>query len=121
MKNMKAVNSIDEYISDYPQEMQVLLKKMRQAIKEAAPQAQEKIAYGIPTFTLNGNLVHFGGFKNHIGFYPAPRGIAAFEKELAPYIQGKGTIQFPIDKPIPFELVKKIVTFRVQENLAKKK
>jgi uncharacterized protein YdhG (YjbR/CyaY superfamily) len=121
MKNMKVVSSIDEYISGYPKDIQVVLEKMRETIKKAAPQAEEVIRYGIPTFRLNGNLVHFGGFKTHIGFYPTPSGIEAFKKELAPYEGGKGTIKFPLDKPIPFNLVSKIVKFRVQENKAKQK
>jgi uncharacterized protein YdhG (YjbR/CyaY superfamily) len=118
---MKQVATIDEYISDYPKNVQVLLQKLRQTIKKAAPQAEETIGYGIPTFKLHGNLVHFGAFKTHIGFYPAPRGIEAFEKELAPYRGGKGTIKFPLDKPIPYDLVTKIVAFRAKENLEKKR
>ncbi len=119
--HMKQCTTIDQYISEQPKNVQILLEKMRQVIKKAAPEATEAIAYGIPTFKLHGNLVHFGGYKSHIGFYPAPRGIEAFKKELAPYQSGKGTIQFPLDKPIPFELVEKIVRFRVSENLVKKK
>jgi uncharacterized protein YdhG (YjbR/CyaY superfamily) len=118
---MKQYKNIDEYISNYPKDIQVLLEKMRQTIKKAAPQATEAIAYGLATFKLNGNLVHFGGFQNHIGFYPTPKGIEAFKKELEPYQGGKGTIKFPLDKPIPFDLVTKIVQLRVKENLAKKK
>lgn len=118
---MQHFGSIDEYISAYPKNIQVILEKLRQTIKAAAPEAQEAISYGLPTFKLNGNVVHFGGFKNHIGFYPAPRGIEAFKAELAPYQGGKGTVKFPLDQPIPFDLVTKIVEFRVKENLAKKK
>jgi uncharacterized protein YdhG (YjbR/CyaY superfamily) len=118
---MKQVNSIDEYISSYPKNIQVLLEKMRQTIKKAAPGAEEAIRYGIPTFRLNGNLVHFGGFKNHIGFYPTPAGISAFEKELASYEKSKGAIKFPLDQPIPFDLVTKIVQLRVKEVLARRK
>lgn len=118
---MKNVQTIDEYIALYPAPVQELLQKMRQIIHEAAPEATEAISYGIPTFKLNGNLVHFGGYQEHIGFYPAPRGIEAFQKELAEYEGGKGTVKFPLDKPIPFELVKKIVEFRAQEQRAVKK
>jgi uncharacterized protein YdhG (YjbR/CyaY superfamily) len=119
---MKKVNSIDEYISDYPKDIQTILEKMRQTIKEAAPEADEAIRYGIPTFRLNGkNLVHFGGLKEHIGFYPTPSGIEAFQKELSKYKGTKGAIRFPFDQAIPFDLVTKIVKFRVQENKKKKK
>jgi uncharacterized protein YdhG (YjbR/CyaY superfamily) len=97
------------------------LEEIRSTIKKAAPQAEEAIKYGIPTFTLNGNLVHFGGYKNHIGFYPAPKGIEAFKTETAQYENGKGTLQFPIDKPLPLDLVSRIVKFRVEGNLAKAK
>jgi uncharacterized protein YdhG (YjbR/CyaY superfamily) len=118
---MKKFATIDEYIADYPKSVQVILQKMRQTIAETAPGAEETISYGIPTFKLKGNLVHFGAFKNHIGFYPTPRGLDAFKKELADYEGAKGSVKFPLDKPIPFELVAKIVRFRVEENLAKKK
>jgi uncharacterized protein YdhG (YjbR/CyaY superfamily) len=120
-KMMKEFKTIDEYIKDYPEDIQKVLEKMRRVIHDAAPQAEEAMRYGIPTFRLNGNLVHFGAFKTHIGFYPAPRGIEAFKKELAPYEGGKGTVKFPLDKPIPYDLVTKVVKFRAAENLAKKK
>ena len=94
---------------------------MRQTIREAAPEAIETISYQMPTFKLNGNLVHFAAFKNHIGFYPTPSGIEQFKKELSPYKGSKGAVQFPLDKPAPFDLVKKIVIFRVKENLREKK
>lgn len=113
------ITTIDEYIAGFPKEVQQLLQQLRITIKKAAPKAEEKISYGIPTFTLNGNLVHFGGYKKHIGFYPAPSGIEAFEKELAPYVAGKGTIQFPIDKPLPLKLITQVVKFRVAKNLEK--
>lgn len=113
--------TIDEYIAMFPKEVQKILENLRQVIRKTAPEAEETIDYGIPTFKLNGNLVHFAAFKSHIGFYPAPSGIEAFKKELSPYKQSKGTIQFPLDKPIPIDLVKKIVEFRVKENLSKKK
>jgi uncharacterized protein YdhG (YjbR/CyaY superfamily) len=119
-KMMKDFKTIDEYIKDYPEDIQKVLEKMRHVIHDAAPQAEEAMRYGIPTFRLNGNLVHFGAFKTHIGFYPAPRGIEAFKKELEPYLGGKGTVKFPFDKPIPYDLVNKITKFRAAENLAKK-
>lgn len=112
--------TMDEYIAAFPKEVQDILENMRGTIRESAPQAAEAISYGIPTFKLNGNLVHFAAYKNHIGFYPASSAIVAFKKELSPYKQAKGTVQFPIDQPIPFDLVKKIVRYRVGENLAKK-
>lgn len=111
--------SIDEYIAAFPKDIQEMLEDIRATIRKAAPQAQEAIKYAIPTFTLNGNLVHFGGFKNHIGFYPAPGGIEAFKKELSAYKGSKGSIQFPIDKPLPLTLITKIVKFRVKQNLEK--
>ena len=119
--NQAPAKTIDAYIADFPKTVQQILQKVRATIKTAAPDAKETIKYGIPTFTLNGNLVHFGGYKEHIGFYPAPAGIAEFKKELAPYASGKGTIRFPLDKPIPFALITRIVKFRVKKNLAKAK
>ncbi len=113
--------TIDEYISLYPLEVQELLQKVRMVIKKAAPEAIEAIKYQLPTFVLNGNLVHFGAFKNHIGFYPAPSGISVFKQELSVYEGGKGSIQFPMDKEIPFDLIGRIVQFRVRENLEKVK
>jgi uncharacterized protein YdhG (YjbR/CyaY superfamily) len=111
--------SIDEYIAGFPKEIQVLLKSVRTTIRKAAPKAEEAIKYAIPTFILNGNLVHFAAFKSHIGFYPAPIGMEAFKKELAPYASGKGSVQFPLDKPLPLTLISKIVKFRVAQNLEK--
>jgi len=111
--------TIDEYIKTFPEHVQIILEKMRVTIREAAPEAKEAISYQMPTFRLNGNLVHFAAYKNHIGFYPAPSGIEAFKKELSPYKGAKGSVQFPIDKPVPYDLVKKIVLFRVQENQKK--
>ena len=113
--------TIDEYIAGYPPEVQVILEQFRNAIRKAAPRAQEKIGYGIPTFTLEGNLVHFAAFKNHIGFYPAPSAIKAFNKELSNYDGAKGSIKFPIEEQLPLSLISKIVKFRVKENLEKKK
>ena len=116
----KEVTTIDEYIRTFSEDVQIILKKMRITIREAAPEAKETISYRIPTFRLNGNLVHFAAFKNHIGFYPTSSGIEAFKEELSPYKSAKGSVQFPIDKPVPYDLVRKIVLFRVQENLRKK-
>ncbi len=111
--------TIDEYITGFPVEVQAMLEKLRQTIRTAAPDATEKISYRIPTFYLNGNLVHFAAFKHHIGFYPTSSGVSAFQDELSKYKTSKGAIQFPLDKPLPLELVKKIVGFRVTENLKK--
>ena len=112
---------IDEFIAGYPENIQKILKKIRATIRKAAPKAEETINYGIPTFTLNGNLVHFSAFKKHIGFYPAPSGIENFKKELSAYESAKGSVKFPLDQPIPFDLITKIVKFRVKENLKKAK
>lgn len=113
--------TIDEYIAGYPPKVQVILEQFRNTIRKAAPLAKEKIGYGIPTFTLEGNLVHFAAFKNHIGFYPAPSAIKAFNKELSNYDGAKGSIKFPIEEQLPLSLISKIVKFRVKENLEKKK
>ena len=116
----KQFGTIDEYIKTFPDDVQSILEKMRQTIKEAAPEAVEVISYQMPAFKLNGrDLVYFAAWKDHIGFYPIPSGIEAFKKELSSYKQGKGSVQFPIDKPIPYDLVKKIVKYRVTENLEK--
>mgnify|MGYP002336528972 CR=1 FL=1 len=111
--------SIDEYIATFPDDIQKLLQQMRATIKAAAPDAKEKISYQMPTFDLKGNLVHFAAFKTHIGFYPTPSGTDAFKDELARYQAGKGSIQFPLNEPLPLELVSKIVKLRVAENLKK--
>ncbi len=111
--------TIDEYIETFPQDVQDILHKMRKVISESAPEATEAISYGMPTFKFNGNLVHFAAYKKHIGFYPAPSGIEAFKDEISQYKHAKGSVQFPIDKPIPYDLVKKIVIFRVKENSEK--
>jgi uncharacterized protein YdhG (YjbR/CyaY superfamily) len=116
----KISKNIDEYLVRFPKEVRQLLKKMRLTIKKAAPKAMEKISYGIPTFTLNGNLVHFAGYKNHIGFYPTPSGITAFKKELSAYKGAKGSVQFPVNEPLPLTLVSRIVKFRVKESLKPK-
>jgi len=115
----KGFTTIDEYIATFPKDMQKKLTKMREVIHKAAPDATEKISYQMPTFYLNGNLIHFAAFKNHIGFYPVPSGIEAFKEELSVYVQGKGSVQFPLDKPLPISLIRKIVKFRVAENLKK--
>lgn len=109
--------NIDEYISRFPEEIQGLLQQVRATIKAAAPKATEAISYQMPTFKLQGNLIHFAAFKKHIGLYPTSSGTAAFEKELAAYDVSKGTIRFPYGQPIPFDLIETITRFRVQENL----
>lgn len=113
--------TMDEYISIFPHDVQRILKKVRRVIQKAAPDAEETISYQIPTFTLKGNLVHFAAFKNHIGFYPTSTGTAKFQKELSAYQGGKGSVRFPLDKQIPYDLIGKIVKFRVKENLERAK
>jgi len=113
-----APKNIDEYIAGFPPDVQEILEKIRMTIREAAPDAEETIKYQIPTFTLKGNLVHFAAFKKHIGFYPTPTGIEKFKNELSVYEGAKGSVKFPLDKPIPFGLISRIVKFRVKENLA---
>jgi uncharacterized protein YdhG (YjbR/CyaY superfamily) len=115
----QTIGTIDEYIAAFPVEVQKKLQEMRAAIKAAAPKASEKISYQMPTFVLNGNLVHFAAFKNHLGFYPVPTGIEKFKKELSAYKTSKGAVQFPLDKPLPLALIRRIVKFRVAENLQK--
>ena len=120
MPTSKATNNeIDAYISQFPKDVQAILEKIRKTIRKAAPKAGEIINYGIPTFTLEGNLVHFAGFKSHIGFYPTPSGIEKFKKELSMYEGAKGSVKFPLDEPIPYELIAKITAFRVKQNLDK--
>ena len=114
---MNKVETIDEYIAQYPETTQAILQKVRQTISSVAPGATEKIGYGIPTFVLNGNLVHFAGYNHHIGFYPGSIGIASFTEELKPYKTSKGAVQFPLDKPIPYDLIKKITKFRIAQNI----
>jgi len=116
---MEKPTTIDEYIAAFPADVQDILQKVRETIKTAAPQATEAISYGMPTFKLEGNLVHFGAFKTHLGFYPIPSGLEQFKEELAQYKGGKGSVQFPFDQPMPYALITKIVEFRVTENLAK--
>ncbi|NYT04378.1 MAG: hypothetical protein GKC00_06715 [Candidatus Methanofastidiosa archaeon] len=109
---------IDDYIKDFPKEVQTRLKKIRETIKEVAPDAEEKISYGMPTFTLKGNnLVHFAAYNKHIGFYPTPSGIEKFKDDISVYAWSKGAVQFPLDKPVPYDLIREIVAFRVKENL----
>jgi uncharacterized protein YdhG (YjbR/CyaY superfamily) len=114
-----APQTIDEYIAGFPDDVQQILQQIRRTIRAAAPDAQEAISYQMPTYKLHGNLVHFAAFKKHIGFYPDPSGIEAFKDELAPYVSSKGAVQFPLDQPIPYELIGRIVTFRVAETLAR--
>lgn len=115
------VKNIDEYVKTFPPDVQGKLQQMRQTIAAAAPAAKEKIAYGIPTFYLNGNLVHFSAAKDHIGLYPGPEAVAQFKNELSGYSTDKGTIRFPLDKPLPLGLVRDIVAFCVTKNTAKNK
>jgi uncharacterized protein YdhG (YjbR/CyaY superfamily) len=113
-------NNVDDYIESFSEEIQVLLNQMRETILRTAPSAQESISYGMPTYKMKGKpLVYFAAFKNHIGFYATPSGHTAFEKELAKCKQGKGSVQFPLDKPMPLELVSKIVKYRIKLNEAK--
>jgi uncharacterized protein YdhG (YjbR/CyaY superfamily) len=116
---MKTYKDIDSYIKAAPKEAQPLLWQMRETIQEVAPEATEAISYGIPTFKLHGNLVHFGAFKTHVSFFPTSSGVAAFTKELSKYKISKGTVQFPLDQKLPLPLIKKIVRFRVKESKAK--
>ena len=110
--------TIDDYIAQFPPDIQERLQAIRAVIHDAAPEAVEAISYQMPTFKLHGNLVHFAAYKNHIGFYPAPSGIEAFKDDLAAYQSSKGAIRFPLDKPLPLDLVRLIVLYRVQENTA---
>jgi uncharacterized protein YdhG (YjbR/CyaY superfamily) len=114
--NKKVFKSIDEYIFQFSPEVQEILNALRKVIKESAPDAEEKISWQMPTFTLHGNLVHFAAHKKHIGFYPGASGIDAFKHKLSEYKGSKGAVQFPIEKPLPYELISEIVRFRVAEN-----
>jgi uncharacterized protein YdhG (YjbR/CyaY superfamily) len=120
MEAKKGFKTIDEYIATFPKNVQTILQELRQVIRDCSPEAKEAISYQIPTFKLNGNLVHFAAYKNHIGFYPTSSGIEAFKEKLGKYEISKGTVRFPINEPIPFELIKEMVRFRVKENLSKK-
>lgn len=117
--NSTVPETIDEYIANFPHDIQEILEKIRTVIKTAAPDATEKISYQMPTFFLNGNLVHFAVFKKHIGLYPTPSGITEFNDQLSAYVKAKGSVQFPLDQPIPYDLIGKITAFRAEENLAK--
>ncbi|QJD84582.1 iron chaperone [Cohnella herbarum] len=116
MDNKSAYESIDHYISHFPPEVREILRTLRKVIRDAAPDAKEKISYQMPTFEQQGNLVHFAAYKNHIGFYPGANGIHEFQPELAGYKGAKGSVQFPIDKPLPYELIRRIVQFRIVDN-----
>lgn len=116
-ENKSVYRSIDEYIMQFSPEVQEILRKLRNVIKESAPDAEEKMSWQMPTFALHGNLVHFAAHKKHIGFYPGASGIAAFKQELSDYKGSKGAVQFPIEKPVPYELISEIVKFRVAENI----
>ena len=118
-RKLAEIQTVDEYIAQFPEVVQALLREMRTVIHEVAPEAEERISYQMPTFYLNGNLVHFAAYKNHIGFYPAPSGTEHFKEELSGYAGAKGSVQFPLDQPIPFDLVARITTYRAEENRAK--
>ncbi|WPP49066.1 iron chaperone [Catalinimonas niigatensis] len=119
IKQETTPQSIDEYIAAFPQEIQEVLESIRQTIRQAAPDAGETISYKIPTFTLHGNLVHFSAYKHHIGFYPGPTGIESFKRNLLEYKSAKGSVQFPLSRPMPYALISKMVAYRVKENLEK--
>jgi len=117
MANRSTAKSIDEYIAGFPRETRRVLEEVRALIKASAPDVTETMSYAIPTFDLNGkHLVHFAGFEKHIGFYPTPSGIAAFKEQLKPYKSAKGSVQFPLDRPMPKDLIRRIVRFRVEES-----
>lgn len=118
---MKTANSIDEFITQFPTDVQEKLQKIRQTIHETCPEAKEKISYGIPTFTFHGSLVHFSAYEHHIGFYPGAAPIAEFEEQLKPYKTSKGTVQLPLDKPIPYDLITQITKAAMKRNLERKK
>jgi uncharacterized protein YdhG (YjbR/CyaY superfamily) len=114
--NPDAPADIDAYIARFPEEVRAILQKIRETIRRAAPEAEEAIAYQMPTFRLNGNLVHFAAFEHHIGFYPTPSGISTFSEKLSGYKSAKGSAQFPLDRPIPYDLIAEITAFRAGEN-----
>jgi uncharacterized protein YdhG (YjbR/CyaY superfamily) len=116
---LKEYQTIDEFIIQFPPEVQAIMQKLRSVIHEMAPEATEAIAYGIPTFTFHGNLVHFSAYRHHIGFYPTSSGISQFKDHLTQYEISKGTVRFPIDQPLPYDLIRDIVAYRVNENLTK--
>jgi uncharacterized protein YdhG (YjbR/CyaY superfamily) len=120
MANRSTTGSIDEYIAGFPPETQTALRELRALIKASAPDATETISYAMPTFDLNGrHLVHFAGYEKHVGFYPVPSGIEAFKEELKPYKSGKGSVQFPLGRPLPTDLIRRIVEFRAGQNTGK--
>src|SRR5688500_19382807 len=120
MKKSKATpTTIDEYIAAFPREIRARLEQLRKVVREAAPGAEERISYRIPTFSLCGNIVHFAGYERHVGFYPGPSGVKKFARKLSGYASAKGSVQFPHDRPLPLGLVRELVLFRVEENLAK--
>lgn len=116
-----SIKTIDAYISQYPKDVQLKLEEIRKLVHDEVPQAQEKISYGLATFTLHGNLVHFGGYDKHIGFYPGAAPIAELKEDLKAYVTSKGTVRFPIDKPLPLALIRKLVKSAAKRNLAKMK
>jgi uncharacterized protein YdhG (YjbR/CyaY superfamily) len=116
MPSRPTAHSIDEYIAGFPPETRAMLEEMRAIIRQAAPDATETISYAIPTFDLNGHLVHFAGFKSHVSFFPTGQGVAAFQAEFALYKGGKGTVQFPLGTPLPTDLIRRVVEFRVAQN-----
>jgi uncharacterized protein YdhG (YjbR/CyaY superfamily) len=118
-KSAKRIQSTDDYIGSFPAPVRKMLKELRKAIREQAPLATEKMSYGIPTFFLNGNLVHFAAYEKHIGFYPASSGIREFKEKLSKFEHSKGAVRFPIDEPLPVRLIQQMVKFRVRENLAR--
>lgn len=120
MKDERGIaSSIDEYIADFPADIQDILQQVRRTIQETAPEAKETISYAMPTFTLYGNLVHFAGYKKHIGFYPTPTGVEQFRERLSVYKGAKGSVQFPLEQPMPYDLIRDIVLYRVEENIKK--
>jgi len=121
LNHNRALKTIDEYIAASPKNVQSILRQLRKIIRETAPEAEEAISYQMPAFRLNGILVYFAAFKNHVSFFPTSSAIQAFRKKLSPYKTSKGTVQFPLTEPIPFALVKEMAKFRVKENMSKKK
>ena len=119
MDKGKGTQTIDDYIKAFPKDVQKKLQSIRQLVRKLAPEATEKISYQMPTFYLNGNLVHFAAFQNHIGFYPTPVGVSAFQEELSRYKNGKGSVQFPMDEAPPMDLIKRMVQFRIDKNRTK--
>ena len=115
----KDIQTIEQYIAGFSPEIQSLLEELRSVIREEAPEAEETISYQLPTFKLHGNLIHFGAFKNHIGLYPTPSGMEQFREALSAYENAKGSVKFPLNQPLPWDLIREIVRFRVNENLEK--